>query len=53
MNVTKRDVDNLADLAWLIKGYLMASPDEKDLTEEHIESLRRVRLHFKDDPNIA
>ena len=44
--VTDRDMENLADIAWLIKGYLMARPEETHLTKEHIDTLVTIRENW-------
>jgi hypothetical protein len=48
--VSQTDMDNLADIIWWIKGYLAGCADleaTNGLHERHIESLRKVRSHFR------
>jgi hypothetical protein len=41
--------ENIADIIWWLKGYIARQPDShSDLSGEHIESLRRVRILLLD-----
>lgn len=48
--VSQTDLDNLADIIWWIKGYLAGCREGNSMDgmqERHIESLRKVRSHFR------
>lgn len=47
MKITQTDHDNLADIAWFIKGLRFAN-DNSPFGEYHEESLRKVMSHLRD-----
>lgn len=49
--ITQTDIDNLADIIWWIKGYHAGAKEnceECPFSLEHVESLRKIRLNWKE-----
>lgn len=50
-DITKKDIDNLADIIWWIKGYHAAGEDgyvNCDFKDDHIESLRKAKINLQE-----
>jgi hypothetical protein len=48
--ITQRDSDNLADIIWWIKGYIVGAKENCEscpFCNDHIESLKKTRIHLQ------
>jgi len=54
-NITQSDHDNLADIAWFIKGlnFRVDAIEESPFSSSHEESLKNVLRAIKDELNKA
>lgn len=53
--ITQTDIDNLADIIWWIKGFIAGAKEayqESPFNDDHIESLRKIRVNWKEEEGI-